>query len=231
MMKNLAPSYLEALVVVSLVGVVVRLSSQHPVRNVEAFTPSSFKKPKHASVAVLNENVDDGQHHDLAVATLERRRVLNGLAAAFVSVVSSTYSTPAAFADDVKTMDLSLPTYDSINTLKSSDAERGLGVENPSPPSSSGGSSSGVSKKKKSFSSGGGGGGGGNPLGSVLPSMNKSVTKKPKTPKSEGSSNKKFRSSSPATADDDDSGIKTMDLSLPSYSDSAKTASKSVFSL
>mmetsp|Transcript_62618 Transcript_62618/g.152445 ORF Transcript_62618/g.152445 Transcript_62618/m.152445 type:complete len:229 (+) Transcript_62618:189-875(+) len=228
MMKNLAPSYLVALVVV-FVGV-VGLSSRHPARNVEAFTPSSFKKPKHASFAILNEKVDDGQHHDLAVATLERRRALNVFAAAFVSVVSSTYSTHAAFADDIKTMDLSLPTYDSINTLKSSDAERGLGVENPSPPSSSGGSSSGGSKKKKP-SSGGGGGGGGNPLGSVLPSMNKSVAKKPKTPKSEGSSNKKFRSSSPATADDDDSGIKTMDLSLPSYSDSAKTASKSVFSL
>ena len=228
-MKDLPPSYLVALLVAIIA--VAELSRHHPALKVEAFTLTSFKKPKHASVAILHEKVDD-VNHDLVAETSERRRVLNGFATAFAAVVSSTYSTPAAFADEIKTMDMSLPTYDSINTLKSSDAERGLGVENPSPSSSSGGSSSGGGRKKKSSSSGGGGGGGGgNPLGSVLPSMNKSVTKKPKTPKSEGSSNKGSRSSSPASKDDDDSGIKTMDLSLPSYSDSAKTASKSVFSL
>lgn len=134
---------------------------------------------------------------------------------------------PVASAEEIKTLDMSMPTYDSINTLKSSaESEKALGVENPPETPSKGPA---APRKKKS--SGGGGGGGGNPLGNVLPSMNKSVGKKPRsTGTATAASERPPRRVREEKADDDDE-IKTMDMSLPSYAEGVRGKEKSAFAL
>jgi hypothetical protein len=126
-------------------------------------------------------------------------------------------------SEDIKTLDMSLPSYDSINTLKQSD--KALGVENLPEETKTP-----VTKKKKNSDGGGGGGGGGNPLGKVLPSMNKSVGKKPKGEKTANTRKAAIPFSS-SSDDDDDDEIKTMDTSLPSYGDSTQGKRKSAFAL
>jgi hypothetical protein len=121
-------------------------------------------------------------------------------------------------SEEIKTLDLSLPKYDSINTLKSSaDSERGLGFEDVPEPRSK------ASPARKAKSSTDGGGGGGNPLASVLPSMNKSVGKKPKPQKSEKPVQRE--------KDVEDVKYKIVDTSLPSYSESTEGKGKSAFAL
>jgi len=119
-------------------------------------------------------------------------------------------------ADEIKTFDLSLPSYDSINTLKAD--EKALGVEGAPEPAANG------SKKKakiKSESSGGD-----SMLSSVLPSMNKSgPSKKPKPAKKEKAP-KPERAEAPTKAE-----IETMDFSLPSYSKETEAKEKDFFAL
>mmetsp|Transcript_16723 Transcript_16723/g.38357 ORF Transcript_16723/g.38357 Transcript_16723/m.38357 type:complete len:225 (+) Transcript_16723:203-877(+) len=119
-------------------------------------------------------------------------------------------------AEEIKTFDLSLPSYDSINTLKAD--EKALGVEGAPEPAAKG------SKKKakiKSESSGGD-----SMLSSVLPSMNKSgPSKKPKPAKKEKAP-KPERAEAPTKAE-----IETMDFSLPSYSKETEAKEKDFFAL
>ncbi|KAG7366888.1 hypothetical protein IV203_029558 [Nitzschia inconspicua] len=143
-------------------------------------------------------------------------------------VMSSTlHAVPQkATAEEIKTLDMSLPTYDSINTLKISAAsEKALGVENlPEAPSKA----AATPRKKKSSSDDGDGR---NPLANVLPSMNKSASKNKRpssvttTAKSERPSPKRRREEK---AEDE---IKTMDLSLPSYAEGVQTKEKNAFAL
>lgn len=109
-----------------------------------------------------------------------------------------------------------MPTYDSINTLKQDD--KALGVEDipetRSAPKSK-------PKKKSEGSSGGG-------LGSVLPSMNKSGPsgKKAKPPKAKKEVEKPKKAKPEPKAE-----FETMDMGLPSYSESAAAPERSVFAL
>jgi len=135
------------------------------------------------------------------------------LACIFVNnIASSVYLA----AEEIKTFDLSLPSYDSINTLKAD--EKALGVEGAPEPAAKG------SKKKakiKSESSGGD-----SMLSSVLPSMNKSgPSKKPKPAKKEKAP-KPERAEAPTKAE-----IETMDFSLPSYSKETEAKEKDFFAL
>jgi hypothetical protein len=133
---------------------------------------------------------------------------------------------PAASAEEIKTLDMSLPTYDSINTLKSSaESEKALGVETPPDAPSKGPSA--APRKKKSSSAGGGG----NPLGNVLPSMNKSVGKKSRSSGTATASERPAAAPRRVKEEKAEDEIKTMDLSLPSYSEGIQSKEKSVFSL
>lgn len=128
-------------------------------------------------------------------------------------------------SEEIKTLDLSLPSYDSINTLKSSaETERGLGVENPSLPEEKAKTRPAKTVSSKSKDSGNG-----NPLGAVFPSMNKSVAKKSKPQNSEKTAKPEKGGNGIFGGQDDD--IKTMDLSLPSYADGIKTKEKGMFAI
>jgi hypothetical protein len=120
-------------------------------------------------------------------------------------------------SEEIKTLDFALPTsYDSINTLKAS--EKALGVEDAPEAAAS---KTKEPKKKKEASSGGGGG-----LGSVLPSMNKSGSSK-KSSKPSKEKAKKPEKEAPAPKVE----FETMDMGLPSYSDSTGSKEKSFFAL
>jgi len=109
---------------------------------------------------------------------------------------------------------MALPSYDKVNTLKAD--EKALGVEDIPEPKAKGKSQ----PKKKAAA----GSGGGNPMGKVLPSMNKSgPSKTPKQPKEKP---KKKEKEAPAPKVE----YETMDFALPSSSD-FKTKEKSVFAL
>ena len=137
-----------------------------------------------------------------------------------IGVLTAATFPTAVHADEIKTLDMSLPSYGDVNKLKQSD--QALGVEAPTEPV-------GKAKpaKKKAAGGGGGGGGGGNPLGSVLPSMNKSVGKKPRN--TEGATAE--RPSKRTKEEKSDNEIKTMDMSLPSYSEGTQARDKSAFAL
>lgn len=123
-------------------------------------------------------------------------------------------------AEEIKTLDFSLPSYDSISSAKASvSTVEGLAEQYKSESDAPKGMSRKKPKEPKSSS-----GGGGNPLGSVLPSMNKSNTKKPKA-KPEPTSR-----SSPKEREEKQPEVETMDLSLPSYS-AGSGKEKSIFSL
>jgi hypothetical protein len=118
-------------------------------------------------------------------------------------------------SEEIKTLDFSLPSsYDSINSLKAS--EKALGVEDAPDDATT---KTKAPKKKKEESSGGGG------LGSVLPSMNKSGPSK-KPPKAKVKKPKPVKEA-PAAKEE----FETMDMGLPSYSDSTGSKEKSVFAL
>jgi len=104
---------------------------------------------------------------------------------------------------EIKTFDMSLPSYDAINTLKVDD--KALGVENAPEPAAM--KTKQPKPKKESGSSGSSG------MSSVLPSMNKSgpSKKKPKPPKKVV---EKVEKVAPASKEE----YETMDFSLPSYS-------------
>jgi hypothetical protein len=128
-------------------------------------------------------------------------------------------------AEEIKTLDLSLPSYDSINSLKSSAAtERGLGVENPTLPEEKKARTKPARRSENQNS------GNGNPLGAVLPSMNKSVAKK-STPKVNNETTARTEKASSSLFGGKDDEIKTMDLSLPSYVDGTKSKERGMFSL
>ena len=123
------------------------------------------------------------------------------------SIVS--ISTPA-MADDIKTLDLSLPSYDSINTLKLSvETEAALGVEAAPPPQGKAAVTKPMKKKE-----------------SILPSMNKSNAKKTKPQKTTEKSEKAMKQSNDQKLD-----YETMDMSLPSYSTNTKPKEKDIFSI
>jgi hypothetical protein len=127
-------------------------------------------------------------------------------------------------SEEVKTLDLSLPSYDSINTLKSSaETERGLGVENPSLPEKTKLTSAKTTKNQNS-------GDDSNPLTAVLPSMRKSVAKKSK-PKDDNETTARPEKVNKSVLGGQDDEIKTMDFSLPSYADSTKTKDKGLFAI
>lgn len=119
-------------------------------------------------------------------------------------------------SDEIKTIDLSLPSYDSINTLKADD--KALGVEDTPEPKSR---TKSQPKQKSDGNSGG--------LGSVLPSMNKSgPSNKPKPAKAKKEQVEKPKK--PVKAEPKVE-YETMDMALPSYSESSTTKERSVFSL
>ena len=120
-------------------------------------------------------------------------------------------------SDEIKTIDLSLPSYDKINTLSAD--EKSLGFEDIPEPKEK---TKVKPKKKKEASSGGD-----NPMGAFLPSMNKSgPSKKSKPPKEKVvKEKKKVEKEAPKVE------FETMDIGLPSYSDSTGAKEKSVFSL
>ncbi|MGK3734215.1 MAG: hypothetical protein ACI8RD_012654 [Bacillariaceae sp.] len=133
------------------------------------------------------------------------------------SIVSSS---PAMAEAEIKTFDLSLPSYDSINTLKITD-EKALGVENPSPEKDTAKASK--VKKTKQKRDGGDNTGNNNPLANVLPSMNKSVVKK--------SPQKTVEKASKPLKDEPSFEYETMDMSLPSYSTNTEAKEKDFFSI
>lgn len=130
-------------------------------------------------------------------------------------VLGSFTASSMYLSEEIKTFDLSLPSYDSINTLKVDD--KALGVENAPEPAAR--AKKGPKPKKES-----GGDSGNSMLSSVLPSMNKSgpkpkVAKKPKP--------EKPSKSAPAAKEE----FETMDLSLPSYSENTGSKGKDFFAI
>lgn len=120
-------------------------------------------------------------------------------------------------ADEIKTLDFSLPSYDSISSSKASvGTVKGLAEEYKSEKDAPKGMPRKKTKEPKSSS------GGGNPMASVLPSMNKSNTKKPKP--------EKAAKVAPKEQEEKPLGVETMDLSLPSYS-AGSGKEKSLFSI
>lgn len=121
-------------------------------------------------------------------------------------------------SDEIKTLDFSLPSYDSIANSKASvNTVEGLAEQyvpkNDQPV---------VSSRKKSKEPKPAGGG--NPMGSLLPSMNKSTTKTPKAKPAPAVR------AAPKEKEEKPLGIETMDLSLPSY-DAGSSKEKSIFSI
>lgn len=127
-------------------------------------------------------------------------------------VTSSIVSTSPAMAEEIKTFDLSLPSYDSINTLKITD-EKALGVETPSGKDTT----TKVKKTKEKRN-----GGDNNPLGNVLPSMNKKAVVKKSKPQ---------KTVEKASKPEKDEKYETMDMALPSYSSSTESKEKDFFSI
>jgi hypothetical protein len=151
---------------------------------------------------------------------------------------SSTGGTVMLLAEEtIKTLDLSLPSYDSINTLKSnSETAKGLGVENPT--SSNDPTAAAVvvaaPRKKKSSSVGSSGGGSfnSNPLSNVLPSMNKmSGDKKPQSSSTTTTTRTTRTNERRVQEEKNQDEVKTMDLSLPSYSEGVQSKERSIFAL
>lgn len=147
----------------------------------------------------------------------QQRREFVATLGAFVagSVVSGA---KPAHADDIKTLDMSLPSYDKASSLKA-DAQA-LGVEEPVEPVKK----KAAAPKKKKGEAGSSGGGG--MLGNVLPSMNKSgpTAKKGAKPKED-----KPKKAKPEPAPKVE--YETMEFGLPSYSESTEKKGKSAFAL
>lgn len=135
-------------------------------------------------------------------------------------VTSSIVSIGApVMAEEIKTFDLSLPSYDSINTLKiTEETEKALGVETPTGKSTAKASKKNKTKQKRDNEDTGN-----NPLSSILPSMNKTSVKKSKPQKTAEKASKPEK--------DQKLKYETMDMSLPSYSTNTKPEEKDFFSI
>jgi hypothetical protein len=116
-------------------------------------------------------------------------------------------------SETIKTLDMSLPSYGSI-----SDAKARLEAEEYEPVPGASKRAVRKSKPKKEEA----GEQGGNPMGSLFPSMNKSIEKK------------ESKQRLPKEEEDDGvssfEGAKTMDMALPSYGDSTATKERNAFS-
>jgi hypothetical protein len=221
---------------------VTSLATFFLVSSAEAFGPVGVnKKSPSLFVQRTNKANEAGECKDVETGA-GRRNILVKLASCFLTVGGTCFDAPllaraastdssragGAFtllAEEIKTLDLSLPTYDTINTLKSNaETNKALGVE--SPPDAP--SKDPAASRKKKKSSAGGSGGGGNPLSNVLPSMSKSVDKK-RRPSSQTSERPAAvrRIQEEKTEDE----VKTMDLSLPSYAEGIQTRERSIFAL
>ena len=118
-------------------------------------------------------------------------------------------------SDEIKTIDMSMPSYDKVNTLKAD--EKALGVEDI--PEPKGPPPTKQPKKKSEGSSGG--------MGSILPSMNKSgPSNKPKPAKKAKKPVDKVQKSE---KEEPKFEFETMDMGLPSYSEGTAAKEKSVF--
>lgn len=196
------------------------------VAAVRAFSPVANVKSSHSSSALSSE--PPSQHdvdEDRRVKMLKRSdffaAVGTFVTGAIVSRVEPSHaanvnpSSSMYLSEEIKTLDFSLPSsYDSINSLKAS--AKALGVEDAPEDATT---KIKAPKKKKEESSGGGG------LGSVLPSMKKSGPSK-KPPKEKVKKPKPVKEA-PAAKEE----FETMDMGLPSYSDSTGSKGKSVFAL
>eukprot|EP00536_Pseudo-nitzschia_multiseries_P002522 jgi/Psemu1/322579/estExt_fgenesh1_pg.C_340018 len=121
-------------------------------------------------------------------------------------------------AEEIKTFDLSMPTYDSINSLKVD--EKALGVEGAPEPAPKGTKTKKSAPKKESS------GGGDSMLSSVLPSMNKSGPTKKSKPAKKEKAPKPEKEEAPKKAE-----FETMDLALPSYTKETAAKEKDFFKL
>ena len=119
------------------------------------------------------------------------------------------------YISEIKTLDMSLPSYGTI-----SDAKARLEADEYKPEPETPERAVRKSKPKKEAEEQGGK----QKSNSMLPSMNKSIKKKePKQRPPKEEEEKEDVSSF--------EGVKTMDMSLPSYGDSAATKQKSAFAL
>jgi hypothetical protein len=170
----------------------------------------------HLNLQRLSSESGGGYKQD-GVNIMPRRK--DFLALLGTILTSSIVSTSPAMADaEIKTFDLSLPSYDSINTLKITD-EKALGIENPSGKDATISSKEKKTKQKRD----GGDNTGNNPLANVLPSMNKSAVKKSKPQKTVEKASKPGKG--------ENSEYETMDMSLPSYSSNTESKEKDFFSI
>ena len=128
------------------------------------------------------------------------------------SMFSNLIASSIYLSDEIKTIDLSLPSYDSVNTLKTN--EKALGFED-TPESKS------QPKKKSSGDSGG--------MGSLLPSMNKSGPSNKAKPAKVAKKPEKAKKA--PVKEEPKAEYETMDMALPSYSEGTKTKERSVFAL
>ncbi|VEU40892.1 unnamed protein product [Pseudo-nitzschia multistriata] len=124
-------------------------------------------------------------------------------------------------SEEIKTFDMSMPSYSAINTLKAD--EKALGIEGAEEAPVKGAKKA---PKKKAESSGGD-----SMLSSVLPSMNKSGPKKKSS--ADGSKKKKAPKPKPEKQAPETKAeeFETMDFSLPSYSKETTAKEKDFFSI
>ena len=114
----------------------------------------------------------------------------------------------------MKTMDMELPSsYSDISDAKASSKTLVIVEETPKAPPAA------KSRKKESSDSSSSG----SPMGALLPSMNKSVGKESKP--------KATRSKPAAEKEEKQPKTETVDMSMPSYGESAAVKSKGTFSL
>jgi len=201
---------------------------------VRAFSPLAKSKHGRASPSALCSVRPSKNASDQGSVKMPQRSEFLAVLGAFVTgaVVSSvepahatvTAANPSSsmyISDEITTLDFSLPSYDSINTLKTNG--KALGVEELPEPEKN----VKLPKKKAKESSGGN-----SPMGSVLPSMNKKGPAKSKPPKEAVEKAKKVKKekaekAAPAPKIE----AETMDFALPSYSESIGSKEKSIFKL
>lgn len=214
---------------VSTVSLLMSLLVSSPT--IDAFCPLGAARTtpeSHYTALLFNKKKNEYEVEKSASRRDFIANVIGGGMAFGVLTTTLTSIPQPAIAEEIKTLDMSLPTYDSINTLKTSaETAKALGVETPPEEKAT----AAPRKKKSSSSGGGGGGGGGNPLANVLPSMNKSVVRKSRntgqaTATTTNERPKRVKEEKPAEDE-----IKTMDLSLPSYSEGVQGKEKSAFAL
>ena len=121
-------------------------------------------------------------------------------------ILAAIFSSSTQVAETIKTMDLSMPTYDKISDAKNTAESLSTLVE----PSKNDGVGVAASKKKSGPS-----------ISSVLPSMGKKGKKAPKV---------KVVEDAPEV-DKKMEKIKIVDMNMPTYSETTATKEKSAFSI